>query len=669
MSVTVGVDVGGTFTDLFWSEGERSGILKVPSTPGDPSRGLIDAISRSGIAPASIGDLLHGTTIATNAIIERAGARCALVTTKGFRDVLELGRRDRPTMFGMTGVQDPLVPRALRWEVDERLDHAGNVVRPLDEAEVERLAGALLRSDVQVVVVSLFHAYANPDHEREVRRILGRIAPELPVVLSTDVLREYYEFERTSTAVVQGYLQPLISSYGERLIARLNEIGLSAPALVMQSNGGLLPVSDLADRAASLVRSGPAAGVIAAARLASRAGFQRVITGDMGGTSFDVAVVVDGVPEVAATTNLHFRVPLRVPMIDVHTIGAGGGSIAWIDRGGMLQIGPRSAGATPGPALYGNGGSEPTVTDANAVLGRINADRPIGVGKPFDLDAARRVVGGLGRKMGLDTETTAAAIIEVVNQSMAGRIRLMTIERGYDPRDFALVAFGGAGPLHCAALVRDVGIRTLFVPPFPGVLCAMGCALADIQFDYSQTVEIASADADIAALRSVFDRHREQGTAKIAASQVAIERLEARYFAQMCYAGQLHTVRVAIDPDWSLSRWEDEFRKAYVVAFGAPLDGFRISIVSIGTSVIGVRPVQETVAQVGQDASPPVPSARRAVYFDGWVDTPIYERSALRAGQAFAGPAIVEQADTTTVINPGMSARIDAYANLLVEVA
>ncbi len=384
----VGIDVGGTFTDLFFS---RDGlgvdrVLKVPSTPEDPSRGLVDALAAADVQPGDIELIVHGTTIATNAVIERKGARCALVTTRGFRDILELGRRDRQQMYGLTGVQNPLIPRDLRWEVDERLDQHGAVLRPLDEDAVRALAGVLAGLEVEAVVVALLHSYANPAHEERVRAILLERNADWQVVTSSGVVREYYEFERTSTAAVQAYLQPLVSRYAANLQSRLAERGFAMPTLVMQSNGGLVPIRQLGARAANIVRSGPAAGVMAAAKLAAEAGFNNVITGDMGGTSYDVAVVVGGKPRVAEETELDFRVPLRLPMIDVHTIGAGGGSIAFLDRGGILQVGPRSAGAVPGPVCFGRGGTEPTVTDVNAVLARINADHP---DRPHPPDPAR----------------------------------------------------------------------------------------------------------------------------------------------------------------------------------------------------------------------------------------------------------------------------------------
>jgi N-methylhydantoinase A len=372
MAGIVGIDVGGTFTDLFYSgdANKPHKILKVPSTPQDPSIGLLHALKAAGLEPDELEAILHGTTIATNAIIERRGARCALVTTAGFRDLLELGRRDRPNMYGLEGAHEPLVPRDLRFEVDERLDHEGHVVRPLDETGLRAVGQELLAREVESVVISFMHAYANTAHEDRARDILAEINSKWELVTATSVVREYYEFERTSTGVVQGYLQPLVARYARNLAEKLQGWGFDREVAIMQSNGGVAPLRQLGARSAYIVRSGPAAGVTAAARIAAESGFSHVITGDMGGTSFDVAVIIDGKPEVAELTNLDFRIPLRLPMIDVHTIGAGGGSIAYLDRGGMLQVGPRSAGAMPGPVAYRRGGTEPTVTDANVEIGR-----------------------------------------------------------------------------------------------------------------------------------------------------------------------------------------------------------------------------------------------------------------------------------------------------------
>ena len=671
MNGVVGIDVGGTFTDLFFS---RDGttvdrVLKVPSTPDDPSRGLVEALAAASVRPGDIDLIVHGTTIATNAVIERKGARCALVTTKGFRDILELGRRDRQRMYGLTGVQNPLIPRALRWEVAERLDHTGAVLTPLDEEAVRALARVLVEQDVEAIVVSLLHSYANPAHEDRVRAILLESNAGWQVVTSSSVVREYYEFERTSTATVQAYLQPLVSRYAASLQTRLAEQGFGTQTLVMQSNGGLVPLQQLGGRAANIVRSGPAAGVMAAARLAAEAGFDNVITGDMGGTSYDVAVVVGGKPRVAEETTLDFRIALRLPMIDVHTIGAGGGSIAYLDRGGILQVGPRSAGAVPGPVCFGRGGTEPTVTDVNAVLSRINADNPIGLKhlKSLDTEGARAAIGRLGEGIGLGVEATAEAILTIVNQRMAGRTRLLSVEQGHDPRDFVLVAFGGAGPLHGAAIMREVGIRTMLLPPHPGVLCALGCAIADVRYDLSRTIERRVADLTTAQVRTVLAEQRAEGERQFHDSDAPAGEIVAEHAAQMSYAGQIHTLRVPVQAEWDLARMVSAFHDVYRAEYGNTLGDIPVTLVSLKTAVQGRRAAPSVRRAEAVAPMPATPASHRPVYFGGWRETPIYDRAALRPGHVFEGPAILEQADTTSLIEPGMHARVDAFGNVLVE--
>jgi len=668
----VGIDVGGTFTDLFYSiDGINADrICKVPSTPHDPSSGLIDALDRAQIPQDGLDLILHGTTIATNALIERRGAKCALITTRGFRDVLELGRRDRPQFYGLTGLQNPLIPRDLRWEIDERMNFEGEPQKAVDEDEVRKLALVLKEQDVEAVIISLLHSYANPAHEEQVASILRQYNAPWQVVTSSSVIREYYEFERTSTAVVQGYLQPLISRYADNLIKRLGDWGFDKHTLVMQSNGGLVPVRQLAERAAHVVRSGPAAGVIAAARIAAEAGFDKVITGDMGGTSFDVAVAIDGEPEISPSTNLEFRVPLRLSMINVHTIGAGGGSIAALDRGGILQVGPRSAGARPGPVCFGQGGTEPTVTDANLVLNRINANDPIGLTNisALDVEGARAAMARLGEPLGLGIEETAEAILTVVNLNMAGRTRLLSIERGYDPRDFALVIFGGAGPLHGAAIIREVGIRTMLVPPSPGVLCAMGCAVADVRYDISRTMARRTDSFTAEEIAGILADQRAEGEEKLRANDVLIKQVAVSHFAEMAYVGQIHSLRVPIEADWDPARIAVAFEDAYRREYGNTLGDIASTIVSFRTVVQGMREHVRRDLPVPERRPAPPPRETRQVYFGGWRETAIHDRNRLEPGMVLHGPAIVEQADTTIVIEPDMNARVDAYGNLLVEI-
>lgn len=669
----VGIDVGGTFTDLFYSRDGISAdrICKVPSTPNDPSDGLVNALVTAEVQIDDLELILHGTTIATNALIERQGAKTALVTTLGFRDVLELGRRDRPDFYGLTGLQRPLIPRNLRFEISERMNHHGEVLTALDEAAVRTVGAQILEEDAEAIVVSLLHSYANPEHELRVAEILREIGPHWEIVTSTSVIREYYEFERTSTAAIQAYLQPLLTRYSHNLLRRLENWGFSKQTLVMQSNGGLVPAAQLPAHAAYVVRSGPAAGVTAAARIAAEAGFDKAITGDMGGTSFDVAVVIDGEPEITPSTNLDFRMPLRLSMINVHTIGAGGGSIAWVDRAGMLRVGPKSAKARPGPVCFGQGGTEPTITDANLVLSRINAEDPIGLENlsRLDVEGARAAMKRLGDRLGLGIEETAEAILTVVNLNMAGRTRLLSIERGYDPRDFALVIFGGAGPLHGAAIVREVGIKTMLVPPAPGVLCAMGCVVADLRYDISRTIARPTTSLTANELATILAEHEEEGAEKIRSQKVSVKEVLTRHFAEMAYQGQIHALRVPIEPGWDAERIDQAFADVYRQEYGNTLGSITTTIVAIRTVIEGVREHARRKLSHPQERPAPEPVARRPVYFGGWRDTAIHDRNMLEAGMIVNGPAIIEQADTTTVIEPDMTARVDAYGNLLVEIA
>jgi N-methylhydantoinase A len=676
VSTLVGIDVGGTFTDLFHvDDAGHPRVLKVPSTPADPSAGVMDALSAGGVDGARLAQLLHGTTIATNALIERRGAAGALITTRGFRDVLELGRRDRPHIYGLTGKHRPLIGRDMRWEVDERLDYQGAVLTALDEQQVRDLALALRDEGLEMIVVSFLHSYVNPIHEERAREILLEVEPAWHVVTSSSVLREYYEFERTSTAVVQGYLQPLVSRYAERLVGRLADWGFGHDALIMQSNGGLIPAARAGERAGHLIRSGPAAGVIAAARIAQDAGFDRVITGDMGGTSFDVSISLDGRPAEAETTLLDFRLPVRVPMLDVRTIGAGGGSIASIDRAGILQVGPRSAGSVPGPVAFARGGTEPTVTDANVVLGRINADAPIGGhgGGHLDVEGARRALADLGTLLDMDDEETARAILTIVNTRMAGEIRLITVEQGHDPRDFALMAFGGAGPLHAAALMREMEIGTMLLPAYPGVLCAMGCAVADVRYDASQTVERvlrapggAGHDVlDPGDLAAILRAQRAEGEERLRRDGVDFDAIDVLHHADMAYQGQIHRLRVAIEVGWSVDRLRDAFVAQYEHEYGAALGEVDVMLVNARTTVVGRRP-PFALPQRARVEGPVTPQAIRRVCFDEWLDTPVYRREDLAPGTELEGPLVVEQADTTAVVEPGMHVRVDDAANLVV---
>ncbi len=653
------------------------GVSAVLATIGPGAGGALVAlvaVALVAVAPAAVSAI--ATSAANSAAVDAAGrignrVNSRIVERLPVAPLTELGRRDRPQMYGLTGVQRPLVPRDLRWEVRERTSHNGEVIEPLDLDGVRGVAEALLDADVESVAVSFLHSYANPSHEQEACRILREANPDWHVVASSDVLREYYEFERTSTTVIQGYLQPLVTRYAAGLQEKLDKWNFRKDVLVMQSNGGVVTVERMPERAAHFIRSGPAAGVVAAASLAAEAGFPNIITADMGGTSFDVAVVREGTARVAETTYLDFRVPLRLPMLDVHTIGAGGGSIAYVDRGGVLQVGPRSAGSYPGPICFRHGGSEPTVTDANLVLGRIDAARPIGGvgGTGLDVDGARKAFEDLGALLHMSPEEAAEAVLAVVNQRMAGRIRLLSVEQGQDPRAYAMVAFGGAGPLHGSALIRDVGISAMLVPPTPGVLCALGCAIADVQYDYGQTVHAGADGLSHDDVVGVLDGHAAQGREQLLRDGVSPQDMEVRHFADMAYQGQIHSLRVPVERDWSVKEMAGAFMALYRKEYGPPLGELAVMVENLRTTVLGKRRLADRAAAPLGPPDPPAPVSQRDVFFGGWETTAVYTRDQLLPGMRIYGPAVIEQADTTTVVEPGMTARVDGFSNLIVEVS
>ena len=466
----LGIDVGGTFTDLLLADAETGTfqVAKVSTTPDDQSRGVLAGVESLGIDIAEIASIAHGTTAGTNAILERKGARVGMITTRGFRDVIELGRRTRPFAYGMIGSYEAIIPRELRLEVTERVGAEGDVIIPLDEGGLRAAIERLARLDLDALVIHFLHSYADPAHERRALEIARDLWPTPYVVAGSAILPEFREFERGVTASLNAYIQPIVSSYIERLNRQLRDDGLVHDLLVMQGNGGMMAASVVADHAIHTVMSGPAAGATAAARTATFAGFPNIITCDMGGTSFDVALIRDGQPVLTTERELGYGLPVRVPMVDIQTIGAGGGSIARINAAGILQVGPDSAGAEPGPICYGRGGTEPTVTDANLLLGRIDPATLAGELSPASIDTVRDAIREkIGDPLGLDAVEAAAAIISVTNNQLAGAIRMVSIEKGHDPRDFALFPFGGAGPLHAVALARELGIPQLLIPRFP----------------------------------------------------------------------------------------------------------------------------------------------------------------------------------------------------------
>ena len=666
-----GVDVGGTFTDLLFMD-ETAGdvrLAKVPTTADNQAFGVLAALERAGVDPASLDLLVHGTTTTTNALLERKLATTGLITTRGFRDVLELGRRTRPKPYGLTGWFEPLIPRELRLEVDERMDAEGRVVVPLDEDEVAAAARALLARECESVVIHFLHAWRNPEHERRARRIVAAIWPNGYVTAGHEILSEFREYERGTAAAVNACVQPILARYLSRLVEELASRSYRHDVLVMRGNGGTVSARVAAGAAVNTVMSGPASGVMAAAFTAAAAGFENVITYDMGGTSCDVGLVRGGVPAVSSELEVEYAVPIHVPMVDVHTIGAGGGSIAFVDEAGLLQVGPQSAGAVPGPICFGRGGERVTVTDANLLLGRLNPNTLLSVEKPVPLDAiASRFDEQIGAPLGLDAEEAAAAVLRIANDRMAGALRMVSLARGHDPRDFALLAFGGAGPLHAAELAHELGIPRVIVPARPGITNALGCMVADLRHDFVRTVNTPLVTLDVRTVHETLAEQTRQGREMLGRERVQFDAVQVIHSADMQFQGQSHILSVPLE---TATPGQDElqrlFERAYWERFEVELPEIRAVLVNLHTAVLGRRPGIDLAALAhGRGASRADPLKRAVRFHDGRYPTPILRRGSLAPGAKLEGPAIIEQLDTTTVLPPDFLATVDDGGNLVV---
>ena len=671
---SVGVDVGGTFTDvIFLDSGQGTyRIAKVPTSAGDPAAGFMDGVAALGIPISQIDCLVHGTTTGTNAVLERKGAVCGLITTQGFRDVLELGRRTRPTNYGLAGSFEPLIPRELRLEVPERMDAAGRVVAPLDEDAVRRATERLQELGAESVVIHFMHAYANPDHERQCARLVRDLWPNAHVVAGHEIMREMREFERASTAAVHGLIRPVVTDYIARVATRLAGNGYPRSLLVMQANGGMMDSAVVGANAVHTIMSGPAAGVLAAAEIATASGFDNVITGDMGGTSYDVAVIKNATPVVTAEKDLAYSVPLRVPMIDINTIGAGGGSIAHVDRAGLLRVGPESAGSDPGPVAAARGGRRPTITDANLLLGRINAEAIPGAAGTAPLDRVETAIAEhVGDPLGLSPAEAAKAILDVAVNELAGAIRLVSIDKGQDPRDFALMPYGGAGPLHAVEIARELGIPTVIVPRFPGLTSALGCAFADVRHDFVQTLNTPLREVAPDTVDSTLATQAEAGRSLLAREDAQIDRVVCHHEFDLLYQGQSHVVRLPLrgarfDPE----KLNEDLTNHYKSRFGITLPEMVPVLVNVRTAVVGLRerPDMTLLAGSVQTEATSQPSTRAVYFGNSWHEATVIGREALSAGSDLSGPAVIEQLDSTIVVDPGARARGDAFGNLLIDV-
>jgi len=675
-SWVVGIDVGGTFTDLIMLNADDATVrlAKVPTTMENQAYGVISALESAGATLDELQVIVHGTTTTTNAILERKVAKVGLITTKGFRDSLELGRRTRPKPYGLTGSFEPLVPRELRLEVPERMDAEGEVVTALDDGAVKSAVQQLIAKGCEALVIHFLHSYINPAHERRALEIARGLWPNAYLTAGHLILSEYREYERGTTACVNAAVQPILARYIERLRSELRARGYGNDLLVMQGNGGTVSSAIVSEHAVNTVMSGPASGVIAAAYTASAAGYKEVITYDMGGTSTDVALIQAGVPSVSSELELEYAMPIHVPMVDVHTIGAGGGSIAFINQAGMLQVGPESAGATPGPVCYGRGGMDPTITDANLILGRLNPEKLLAVDRPVPLAEVRTIIlEKIGKPLALDATGAAAAILRIANDKMAGAIRMVSLARGHDPRDFVLFPFGGAGPLHAAALARELAIPKLLIPVRPGITNALGCVVADARHDYVNTINQPLPALDIELVWSTLEAQIAEGRATLAREGVAIEGTRILHFADMQFQGQSHILTLGL-PQLKVAKDELQrlFEAAYWERFGVELPEIRAVLVNLHTAVIGLRPRLDLAVLARAERAANLQGAlngMRAVWFEGgFRDTPVYQREKLPLHASFIGPAIIEQLDCTTVIDAGNRVALDALGNLLVTV-
>lgn len=676
--VVAGIDVGGTFTDLILIDGKDGGkvhIAKTPTTVDNQAFGVVSALGATGFAIDGIDLIVHGTTTTTNAVLERRLAKTGMITTRGFRDVIELGRRTRPQPYGMTGTFVPIIPRDLRLEVSERVEASGAVRTPLDETEMRDAVKTLIAAGCESLVIHFLHSYANPSHERRAAEIAAELWPNGYITTGHALLSEAREFERGVTAAVNASVQPILERYVERLRKELAAKGYARDFLIMNGNGGMISARFVTRESAKTVMSGPASGVIAAAYTGKRAGFENLVTYDMGGTSTDVALIRNAEPAVSNEIEIEYAMPIHVPMVAVHTVGAGGGSIARVDAAGLIQIGPESAGANPGPICYGRGGLEPTITDANLVLGRLAPKKLLAVENPVTVERVTGIFENrIGKAAGLSGVEAAGAVLRLGNMKMAGAIRMVSVSRGHDPRDFALFAFGGAGPLHASALARELGLPRVLVPARPGITNALGCVVADLRHDFVNTINQPVAVLDEAKLREVLERHRGEGEELIDKEAVKPETIRVTHSADMQFVGQTHIINVPL-PSSSVTRQELQalFEKAYFARFKVELPEIRANLVNLNTSVTGVRPaidLSRLIDPAGRTKTldEALRETRPVWYAGRWHDTPIYAREKLPPDAVIEGPAILEQMDATTVLEPGDRARSDADGNIIIDI-
>ncbi|WP_037230262.1 hydantoinase/oxoprolinase family protein [Rhodococcus wratislaviensis] len=674
-NLRVAVDVGGTFTDvcIFDSRASTTRVAKVPSTPHDPMEAVVEGVRSAGIDLADVALFSHGTTVATNALITRNFPQAALVTTRGFRDVLEIRDGTKDELWdAYSDVGTPYIRRRDRYEVTERIDYAGEIITPLDEAGAREVARLLRRKQIQTVAICFLNSYVNSAHELRMREILEEELPGVSVSTSSEILPEIFEYDRASTTVANAVLAPLVSGYVNRLEEQLRADGYDGDLLLLHSGGGSMTPAMVERYPVRLAASGIAAGAIAVADIANRCGYPNAIGLDMGGTSTDISLVYDGEIRTTKQWQVEYGFPISFPSIEVLTIGAGGGSLAWIDEAGSLRNGPTSAGADPGPACYAWGGVEPTNTDANLALGRLGSSL-IGGGLNLDVDAAEKAIRRvIADRLELDTDTAASNIIQVANANMADAVRLLSIRRGYDPRDFVLVVCGGAGALHGAALAKELNIPTVVVPPHPGITSAQGCLLVDIRHDLSAMFQGLVADIDTAALEREFVRLEREGLERLEHEGVPADRMVLDRSISMRYSGQWRSLTVSAGTGAGfLTEAVERFHEEHERDYSFRRDDTPVEIYQIGLRAIGTTPKPQFPQASVPSTEMPAATGHRSVYFDELgrrVAAPVYNRDDLRFGTEIEGPAIISQLDSTTVVPPGTTAVIDEWANIRINI-
>jgi len=681
----LGVDIGGTFTDLILFDPGTGSMrfMKVLTTPDDLSRGVLDGIRViTEDSSAGISSAIHGSTIGINTIIERKGARAGLITTEGFEDILLIGRQTRPRIYDWTmGRPMPLVSGSLRRGVKGRISYTGEVLKDLDSEGLKNSIEHLKESGAESVAICLLHSYANPAHEEAVEEALRSIWPEAYVSVSSSLLPEFREFERMSTTVANAYIGPIVSSYLEDLEESVGSVGVRQ-LLVMQANGGLMTTGDAKSRAVNTIESGPAGGVIAAAYIGGLAEREKIISFDMGGTTAKSSIVVDGRPQVTTEYEISplehgERIvrgsghPIKTPVVDLVEVGAGGGSVAWIDPGGALRVGPTSAGADPGPACYGMGGEEPTITDANVVLGRINPDYFLGGEMSLDAGASRNALEGIAGELGIGIVEAAEGIIRVANSTMARSIRYVTTERGYDAREFSIVAFGGAAPVQVVDLAETVGVGEIIIPPSPGVFSAFGFLVADVMHHYVKTVYMKASEADAERVEAIFADMEERGLEQLDEDNAPREDRRLDRSLDVRYVGQSHELNVPVPSEIGedgIAGIVDSFHGIHEKHYGYSMPDEEVALVSFRLVARGMRskPSIEMKTTRAGDVQEALKGSRLVHFADGgWVECDVYDRELLNPGSLVRGPCVVEEWDTTTIVNAGFGAEVDSWGNLL----